>query len=567
MIFGNLPFLFLLFALPLLAFAYLNRTQGNLKKVSSILIYKQLAARKVIKQKIKLPLRFFLELTALSLLILALIQPSLKKYKPTNVILFDNSLSMSSVSKSGVSHLQLAVEKVREQLNTEPKSRSWTVFKTSPKLEKVLEEADKNEVLRAINQITVSKTSDNLTLNLAELLQNPVFNKILVVSDKIAGDTKQLTQRVTSLVVGIPQSNAYINSLRLNQDGKLQAGVFYSGVGSATFPVKLFKQVGNSDFKLIEEQKIKLLAGANAQVLFNAQTVLAEKQADAVNYKLEIFPNQTADFIDSIALDNTAQLAVADTAASSILVISQLAKEKLGLKNISNFKFKVIAPEEFNKLAHNEVQRYATLIFHRTAPLYAEHIPTLLILPPRENPLFPLALDKQNSPLKVNLPKVTSFENTHILTSYLKLNLLELKTSLIFKPSKWAQAIINTEQGAIMVAGENEGTRFAGIGFELLPFEGAKTPLTSIMFLNLIDWLNSSSAGFANEIADPTESNTNLRHKFYVNEDLNLENLNAESKKAENEKRQELWQLLILLAGLILLLDFILRLWKSKKGD
>ena len=63
----------------------------------------------------------------------------------------------------------------------------------------------------------------------------------------------------------------------------------------------------------------------------------------------------------------------------------------------------------------------------------------------------------------------------------------------MFATPLWARSVINVEQGAVVVAGESHGLRFAAVGVELLPFGGASTPTVSILTLNLLNWLTGGS--------------------------------------------------------------------------
>ena len=73
--------------------------------------------------------------------------------------------------------------------------------------------------------------------------------------------------------------------------------------------------------------------------------------------------------------------------------------------------------------------------------------------------------------------------------------LLNPGASVAFEVPLWAQPVISSERGPIVIAGESHGVRLAAVGFEILPFEGARTPATSILSLNMLSWLLSSTGG------------------------------------------------------------------------
>jgi hypothetical protein len=53
--------------------------------------------------------------------------------------------------------------------------------------------------------------------------------------------------------------------------------------------------------------------------------------------------------------------------------------------------------------------------------------------------------------------------------------------------------ILYAPEGAIACAGTSAATRYAIVGFELLPFDGIKSPSLSILLLNLVKWLFQGS--------------------------------------------------------------------------
>jgi hypothetical protein len=75
----------------------------------------------------------------------------------------------------------------------------------------------------------------------------------------------------------------------------------------------------------------------------------------------------------------------------------------------------------------------------------------------------------------------------------LKVPLLKVSNGEIFDVPLWAQGVVRIERGAIVVAGESHGIRVAAVGMELLPFEGMKTPVASVLTLNLLNWLTGGA--------------------------------------------------------------------------
>jgi hypothetical protein len=63
--------------------------------------------------------------------------------------------------------------------------------------------------------------------------------------------------------------------------------------------------------------------------------------------------------------------------------------------------------------------------------------------------------------------------------------------------------VIYSTLGPLMCAGEEAGARYIIVGFELLPFDGMKSPTLSVLTLNALHWLfrDLSPSGNASELS------------------------------------------------------------------
>jgi hypothetical protein len=87
----------------------------------------------------------------------------------------------------------------------------------------------------------------------------------------------------------------------------------------------------------------------------------------------------------------------------------------------------------------------------------------------------------------------------------------------------WAQELISTTKGAVAFAGEIEQKKYVALGFELLPFEGKKSALTSILALNIIKFLSESGAdvGFQ-AVGGRLHIPPDTAQVFYLDDDASL---------------------------------------------
>ena len=128
--------------LPLLLLPYLIRRRPRRLFFSSLLLLREFAARASARPwgRLYLPPIFFLQLLLLSLLFLALGEPSLS-FRPVNVALvLDNSASMQAI-EGEKSRFQLAQDEAAKILNTLPAYAHADLYVIAPHLTRVTEES------------------------------------------------------------------------------------------------------------------------------------------------------------------------------------------------------------------------------------------------------------------------------------------------------------------------------------------------------------------------------------------------------------------------------------------
>ena len=315
--------------------------------------------------------------------------------------------------------------------------------------------------------------------------------------------------------------------------------------------------------KVVVKKKIKLPLRFFLELTALGLLVLALTEYKESSFALRAMEDKGTKVGESAKKADSSQ--VARSAEADILVVSPLTKNELGLNKVKNFNFEVVSAKTAQDMSKERLSRHRLLIFHRSAPPSAEKIPTLLVLPPEDNPVFPLVTGHDGEALNVKLPKVTSFDSSHPIVSYLRLGLLAPPSSLIFNPPKWAEAVIGTERGAMLVAGVSSGVRFAGVGFEIFPFDGVNTPLESILLFNLIDWLENKDEAAENSVNVQKDTVGNLltadlSSVASIFAEATTDKLaKVDTNKDSMPKTGISWQVLAILAIIILAIDLGLR--------
>lgn len=87
------------------------------------------------------------------------------------------------------------------------------------------------------------------------------------------------------------------------------------------------------------------------------------------------------------------------------------------------------------------------------------------------------------------LKNITTWEPGHPFVRYLKPFQLKLNEFIYSKPPYYADAVIKSGEKIVSWTGENKGKTLTFAGFELLPYEGKKDKVSSILLLNMINSL------------------------------------------------------------------------------
>ena len=472
-------------AAPLLIFAYLHRERAKRRVVSSVLVLKSLLQRTRMKKRFVPPPRFFVELTALLLVAFAAALPGWKEPRKRVAVIVDNSLSMRA-SDSGSLRIGQGISAAESWLGEQESGSQVTVFASSPKLQRIGEPAvPPAAAVKTIESITPTFSGDSLEVAVADLAQSGDFDSIFVASDRPAEfidegkrsgggraatldsffpkeSERKLTETITYVEakqIGTRIGNYSLQRLRFVADGgepELLASVQLSAGAPAELLLTLYKE-GTAQSLLTVG--VKALPDRTVDV----RLPISESGPDTV-YRV-VLAARSGGAADAIKEDNVAWIAPSKRAQSSALFVSALegGEGGFGLGAIEGMSIEAVSPAAFAQLNASDLERFAVLIFHHMSPSTVFEKPTLLILPPNQNPLFPVAG-------KVEEPKLASWVEEHPISSYLKVPLLKPTAALLFATPLWARSVINVEQGAIVVAGESHGLRFAGVGVELLPF-------------------------------------------------------------------------------------------------
>lgn len=590
--FLNIAFAFFALALPAIVLAYFQRPKYQKRNVGSLFILKQIPEASLKPKKLHFPLRLFLELLALALLVFAGLKPLLKTEPKLNALLLDDSMSMGASLGNGETRLSVLKSEFLKRSSTE--SLDFHLHKTSDTLVKPQKAYSFSSLERELKSIKTKNVPDRLGSKLSSLLTDPRYNKIFVLSDQAAAENLEINsnnlEKLELITDSSPVDNLYLSSAKKVEKGSdfiITANLVSSQTTNDEVDTNISLLAYRADGSVAEIDSITLKSPGPFSFSLNAKKT-QNAGLDAFQIKLKAEDRQNA-----IKNDDTVWLlAKSDSLDKQLLVSPAFSNtSEAGLSGLKGFNFELVSPEEFIGL---DLSQYSLAIFHKFTPETFPKLSSFFVIPPQDSQLFP-------SSSSSDAIKFASFSSKHPLNRYLKPWLLDGSPSAILKKLDWTESTIIAEEGPLVLAGESGAFKFVASGLELLPFEGERAPLSSVLFLNSLSWVNSQKSinefvltgsenlkkeavnslrgqelkpgeiiqetgpytigdklSFIANAIFPNESDTARERTF---------NILASNKteEAPSEGKDRLWRNILLAAMTVLSVDFLLRIYRRNE--
>jgi len=473
--------LVLALATPLLILAYLRARKRNALVVPSLFLLKNLKQHRRKQRRFKPPLSFFLELLILLLLAAAAARPFIEQEREDFTLLLDNSMSMT-VQVTGSTRFENAKSALRNFINRQSTTARFSLYSTSPELTlhgKELVDATTARLLLA--EIEAVPTSDRLRAHLSTLGENATKTTLIIASDKSVEGSD--TRVIALNNIFNPADNLYIEKFSANRprhrssEVQVFASISLSGDRRTRATVRLLSAGIANNETLLQEQEVEVSPGRSTELQFS----IPRAKANSIS-GLRLTVSGPADFSDGLRLDDEAWATLGATNEPTILLVSA-GNSPLGLNTLPGLGLEHVSVSEYLQMNDNMLQQYRLVIFYRVAPSFAGVHPTLVILPPPGNGLVEVEEEIPNA-------RLSSWREDHPLLLYARLAILDSLPVLTFRTPRWAEGIVRTEAGPVVLVGESKGVRLAIFGMEILPYEGRRNALSSILLLNSLRWLS-----------------------------------------------------------------------------
>ncbi|HMO17973.1 MAG TPA: VWA domain-containing protein [Oligoflexia bacterium] len=492
----------------LLYLCYLHTKKSKNKQIiPSLFFLKQITLNKITSTKTRLPFRFYLETLALVLFVFFLAEPKWSISGEGKIaIILDTSQSMGAVNSQGKSRLELAKEEIiqiQKQSNAEFKLLEIPDFDLDREnnlsdegLSRFLTSRPGLDSLDNIRSKPFPDKMEEKLPRILKTLKSLEFSRAIFISDKelvLTGYNSDLP--LQGIQVGGRENNVFISSARITEgEGGVPvvtASVGFNGTGSTRLKLEVAQIVPETI--LFAEKEITISGGSTS-----LETVELKKRPQKNSiFKVQISSSPVRDSLES---DNEQYFSYSDRteeAIKALLVTTNPAlfeSERKSLEIAMEGAVRSVLPDELLKFSENPNLLH---IFYKIPPPRIRlEANTLVILPTESNEIVKLK--------KIAVtPQISSWEDNHPITRYLRLSILKPKRAIILEEPSWGKSVISAQDGPVLLSGFYNGYRLLVSGIELLPFEGDKDRLGSVLLLNILNELSKTNK---NDNTDESES-------------------------------------------------------------
>lgn len=433
-------------------------------------------------QRLRPNLLLFLQLLAALLLLTALARPMIqaKGLPGQSVLVVDTSASMRARDVSP-SRLDAAKSRIRRFVQELNPGEQLAIVEAGAQV-RVLASltSDKQKLLDAVNQIQPTDTAGSLDEALrlaAALVGKSDESRIVLLSDGAFPPVSDFSAGNAKLVfesLGTGGDNLAISAMDVQErSGGLEWFVGVRNYGSQPQKAILEFYAGG---KLVDARPITV--GAEQTI---GQTLTALQLPEPLEARLLVD--------DALDADNRAfRVGIAQKPIRVLLVGEGNFFLERALTLEPNVKVdKAPSVPETERGERVGGGNYELVIFDRVAPVPVK-ARAVMVIKAQGGPIAALGQS-------VRLPRVALWEREHPLMRYLELGNLLIDSAPRLTPAPWAKTLAESQQTPLIVAGEHQGRRWVGIGWDLLESDFPLQPAFPIFLANLLRWAVGEQGG------------------------------------------------------------------------
>jgi Ca-activated chloride channel homolog len=483
--FLNPAALYGLYALPLLLVPYFIRRKPRRVVFSSLLLFIEQQGSQATATpwgRLRLPLLFFLQLLVLLLLILALAEPVFSVRLSNIAIVMDNSASMQA-QEDGTTRFELARDAARVALADLSANGKVDIFHIVPRLEKInktkLSPSDAVGLVASLDPYDLADVAADYGYLLNQLANDQKYERVYFITDR---PVRGQSGPIRVVTVGKPRDNLAVTAFTVSPSSLVNA------------PLEARVDVANYSGR---DQRVRVtVRGDGGDALAQRElTVAAGRTASAAFQGFAEKPYYVAgiDRRDALRLDDEQFAVPANARTLKILGISPRPQALNSLRAIAGVSINIVAPEEYQQ---TDRSGFGLEIFHFSTPVTLPVNPSLLVLPPDNNPIVKLGPP-------VARAAASGWRESHPLNRYLNFALFRPGYVRPLTPLIVGETIIESRQGALAFTTERQGKKHLILGFDPFPYLGRENLPMSIFTLNFLDWFISAGGAKGQATGEP----------------------------------------------------------------
>jgi Ca-activated chloride channel homolog len=502
-----IAFLGALVAIPIILL-YMLRLRRREVVISSNFLWQQILRDREANtpwQRLRRNILLLLQLLILAFIVLAMTRPA--QVVPTisaskTVILLDASASMNATDIEGRTRFDEAQRQAILVLNEIGLEDEVAVIRVADETEPLITYTNDITAIRnAINSARPGQGSGDwdtaLTLAAAGAEGAEDFS-IIIVTDGGLGDTARLPENIPQpnfIIVGEAASNLAISALATRalpgQSPQLFALVqnYSNAATEMSLLIRLDGEIWDSVTQTLSPQ-------SQRSFVFNVEEEFTTIEA-------ELLLDDTV--TDYLALDNQAYTVASDNRTRRVLLLSdqenifleQILRSLPGVQLFRGDTTRSTLPDTL----------YDLYVFNNYLPSVLPDADMLIINPPDSTSLFTITGESEQ-PGRLEIAS-----RSHPLTTFLNVSNVSLRTFKQVDTGAWANPIINSQDGTIVYAGEDEGRQILLMPFNLLDSDLPLQIAFPLLMSNALEWFapaNIVSGGTAHHIGDLVRINPPL---------------------------------------------------------
>jgi Ca-activated chloride channel family protein len=493
-------FLLTALAVPILLL-YMLKLRRKQVEVSSTFLWAQLLRDQQANapwQKLRRNLLLILQLLILSALVIAVARPAVQIPAVASgsvIVLLDGSASMNATDVRP-SRFERARKSVQALINGLASDSAMTLILAADSPQTLVSaETDKATLTQALDKAHVTQGHADwqaaFALAAGSARSNQGQATTVIISDGCLPEKglPALPGDVRYVPVGESQDNLAISALALRSAQKgPQLFAEANNYGAADRNVLLSIYFND---ELIDARQLTLRAGSRESL------TLDNLPNTSGIYKARLSDPKQNTRLDALALDDQAFAVYQSSAARRVLLVSRgnLFLEQL-LASLPGIQpFRALPAEDGTVQIPNDP--FDLYIFDGILPVKLPEANLLFVNPP-SNPFFEVGAPYQ----EIKNVKV----NDHALTRFVDWKNVHILEAKAVQTPPWASALIESDSGPLVFAGETKGQRIAALLFDLRQSDLPLQIAYPILFSNLINYLAPASAFDTTQSLQPGEA-------------------------------------------------------------